>query len=61
MTKDIELLKELKGLFVDNMVIEIRRTPVNMNAINKCSDFIGALSNAIELLTKEEVENDTEM
>mgnify|MGYP003622301325 CR=1 FL=1 len=54
--KDIELLKELKGRLVDKMVIESRRTLVNTNVINKCGDFIGALSNAIELLAKEEVE-----
>ena len=56
MEKDIELLKELKGRLVDKMVIESRRTLVNTNVINKCGDFIGALSNAIELLAKEEVE-----
>ena len=55
MDKDIELLKELKGRLVEKMVIESRRTFVNANVINKCGDFIGALSNAIETM-KEEVE-----
>lgn len=55
MDKDIELLRELKGQLVDKMVIESRRTLVNTNVINKCGDFIGALSNAIEVM-KEEVE-----
>ena len=31
MTKDIELLKELKGQLVEKMVIESRRTLVNTN------------------------------
>ncbi len=54
MTKDIELLEELKGRLVEKMVIESRRTFVNTNVINKCGDFIGALSNAIKIM--EEVE-----
>ena len=56
MDKDIELLRELKGRLVEKMVIESRRTFVNANVINKCGVYIGALSNAIELLMKEEVE-----
>ena len=52
--KDIELLEELKGRLVEKMVIESRRTLVNTNVINKCSEYIGALSNAIQ--TMEEVE-----
>ena len=59
MEKDIELLKELKGRLVEKMVIESRRTLVNTNVINKCGDFIGALSNAIEMM--KETENDTEV
>ena len=59
MTKDIELLEELKGRLVEKMVIESRRTLVNTNVINKCGDFIGALSNAIEMM--KETENDTEV
>ena len=55
MDKDIELLRELKGRLVEKMVIESRRTLVNTNVINKCGDFIGALSNAIEMM-KEEAE-----
>ena len=31
MTKDIELLRELKGQYVEKMVIESRRTLVNTN------------------------------
>ena len=31
MSKDIELLKELKGQYVEKMVIESRRTLVNTN------------------------------
>ena len=59
MDKDIELLRELKGRLVEKMVIESRRTLVNTNVINKCGDFIGALSNAIEMM--KETENDTEV
>ena len=54
MKKDIELLEELKGRLVEKMVIESRRTLVNTNVINKCGEYIGALSNAIQ--TMEEVE-----
>ena len=57
MTKDIELLRELKGQLVDKMVIESRRTLLNTNAINKCGEYIRALSNAIQMM--DEVENDT--
>ena len=45
---DIELLRELKGQLVDKMVIESRRTLVNANVINKCGEYIGALSNATD-------------
>ena len=54
MTKDIELLRELKGQYVEKMVIESRRTLVNTNVINKCGEYIRALSNAIQMM--EEVE-----
>ncbi len=54
MTKDIELLEELKGRLVEKMVIESRRTLVNTNVINKCGEYIGALSNAVQIM--EEVE-----
>ena len=54
MKKDIELLEELKGRLVEKMVIESRRTSVNTNVINKCGEYVGALSNAIQ--TMEEVE-----
>lgn len=50
MEKDIELLKELKGRLTDKMVIDSRRTFVNPNAINKCGEYIGALSNAIQMM-----------
>ena len=40
-------------------MIESRRTFVNANVINKCGEYIGALSNAIQMT--EEVENDTEV
>ena len=56
--KDIELLEELKGRLVEKMVIESRRTLVNTNVINKCSEYIGALSNAIQMM--KEAQNDTE-
>ena len=59
MDKDIELLRELKGRLVEKMVIESRRTLVNTNVINKCGEYIGALSNAIQLM--KEPENDTEV
>ena len=58
MDKDIELLRELKGRLVEKMVIESRRTLLDTKVINKCGDFIGALSNAIEMM--KETENDTE-
>lgn len=54
MTKDIKLLKELKGQLVEKMAIESRRTFVNTNVINECGQYIGALSNAIQMM--EEVE-----
>lgn len=57
MKKDIELLKELKGRLVEKMVIESRRTLVNTNVINKCGEYIGTLSNAIQMM--KETENDT--
>ena len=58
MTKDIELLKELKGQFIEKMVVESRRPLLNTNAINKCGEYIRALSDAIQMM--EEAENDTE-
>ena len=56
MDKGIELLRELKGRLVEKMVIESRRTLVNTNVINKCGEYISALSNAIQLM--KEAEND---
>ena len=50
METDIKLLEELKGRLVDKMVIESRRTFVNTNVINKCSEYIKALSNAIQMM-----------
>ena len=47
---DIELLRELKGQLLDKMVIESRRTLVNANVINKCGLYIGALSNAVQMM-----------
>ena len=58
MKKDIELLEELKGRLVEKMVIESRRTLVNTNVIKKCGEYIGALSNAIQMM--KEAQNDTE-
>ena len=58
MTKDIELLKELKWQFIEKMVVESRRPLLNTNAINKCGEYIRALSDAIQMM--EEAENDTE-
>ena len=52
--KDIELLEELKGQLVEKMVVDSRRTLVNTNVINKCGEYIRALSNAIQMM--EEVE-----
>ena len=54
MAKDIELLKELKGQFVDKMVIDSRRTLVNTNVINKSGEYIRALSNAIQMMVEEQ-------
>ena len=59
MTKDIELLKELKGQFIEKMLVENRRPLLNTNAINKCGEYIRALSDAIQMM--EEAENDTEV
>ncbi|HEL2122760.1 TPA: hypothetical protein TZC25_001181 [Streptococcus suis] len=58
MEKDIELLTELKGQFVERMVAESQKLIFNANAINKCGEYIRALSNAIQMM--KEVENDTE-
>ena len=58
MDKDIELLRELKGRLVEKMVVESRRQLLNTNAINKCGEYISALSNAIQLM--KEAENDTD-
>lgn len=52
-TKDIELLKELKWRLVEKMVIDSRRTLVNVNVINKCGEYIDALSNAIQMMEEE--------
>ena len=54
MEKDIKLLKELKGRLVEKMVIESRRTLVNTNVVNKCGEYIGALSNAIQVMKEVE-------
>ncbi len=54
MTKDIELLEELKERIYHKTVIDSRRTLVNTNVINKCGEYIRALSNAIQMM--EEVE-----
>ena len=54
MKKDIELLEELKGRLVEKMVIESRRTSVNTKVINKCGEYIGALSNAIQMMKEVE-------
>ena len=55
MTKDIELLKELKGQFVERMVAESHKLIFSANAINKYGEYVRALSNAIEMM-KGEVE-----
>ena len=54
MDKDIELLRELKGQFVEKMVVESRRPLLNTNAINKCGEYIRALSDAIQMMTEKE-------
>ncbi|HEM5312188.1 TPA: hypothetical protein U1364_000566 [Streptococcus suis] len=58
MKKDIELLTELKGQFVKKMVAISNRPLLDGNAITKCGEYIGALSNAIVMM--KEAENDTE-
>ncbi|HEM4056749.1 TPA: hypothetical protein U2D29_002456 [Streptococcus suis] len=58
MEKDIELLTELKGQFVETMVVENQKLIFNANAINKCGEYVRALSNAIKMM--KEAENDTE-
>ena len=40
--------------YVEKVVVDSRRTLVNTNVINKCGEYIGALSNAIQMM--EEVE-----
>ncbi|HEL2164406.1 TPA: hypothetical protein TZC38_001253 [Streptococcus suis] len=57
MEKDIELLTELKGQFVEKMVAISERPLLYGNAITKCGEYIGALSNAIVMM--KEAENDT--
>ncbi|HFR3585635.1 TPA: hypothetical protein ACHVCZ_001562 [Streptococcus suis] len=59
MKKDIELLTELKEQFVQAMAVECKKPLLDTSAINKCGAFIGALSNAIEMM--KETENDTEV
>ncbi|MGQ7337104.1 hypothetical protein ACTGYP_04135 [Streptococcus suis] len=56
MKKDIELLTELKGQFVEKMVAISNRPLLDGNAITKCGEYIGALSNAIVMM--KEAEND---
>ncbi|MGQ7388909.1 hypothetical protein ACTGWD_04725 [Streptococcus suis] len=56
MGKDIELLTELKGQFVEAMVVESKKLIFNANAINKCGEYVRALSNAIKMMR--EAEND---
>ncbi|WP_029172951.1 hypothetical protein [Streptococcus suis] len=58
MEKDIELLTELKGQFVEAMVVESKKLLFNGNVINRYGGYIGALSNAIQMM--KEAENDTE-
>ncbi|NQM39483.1 hypothetical protein HO409_11595 [Streptococcus suis] len=52
MKKDIELLTELKGQFVEKMVAISERPLLDGNAITKCGEYIGALSNAIQMMKK---------
>ncbi len=59
MTKDIELLKELKERIYHKTVIDSRRTSMNTNEIIKRGEYIRALSNAIQMM--EEAEDDTEV
>lgn len=59
MKKDIELLTELKGQFVEKMVAESQKLIFNTNAVNTCGEYIRALSNAIKMM--KEAENDTEV
>ena len=54
MTKDIELLKELKERIYHKTVIDSRRTSMNKNEIIKRGEYIRVLSNAIQMM--EEVE-----
>ena len=54
MEKNIELLRELKGQFVEKMVVESRRPLLNINAINACGEYIRALSDAIQIMTEKE-------
>ena len=54
MTKDIELLEELKERIYHKTVIDSRRTLVNTNVINKCGEYIRALSNAIQMMVEEQ-------
>ena len=59
MKKYIELLTELKGQFVERMVVESKKLIFSANAIEQCGGYIRALSNAIQMM--EEAENDTEV
>ncbi|CYW81005.1 Uncharacterised protein [Streptococcus suis] len=56
MEKDIELLTELKGQFVEAMVVESKKLLFNGNVINRYGEYIRALSNAIQMM--KEAEND---
>ncbi|HEL1996247.1 hypothetical protein F9856_09050 [Streptococcus suis] len=58
MEKDIELLTELKGQFVEAMVVESKKLLFNGSVLDKYGEYIRALSNAIKMM--KEAENDTE-
>ncbi|HHT7826450.1 TPA: hypothetical protein ACT2IM_001049 [Streptococcus suis] len=50
MEKDIELLTELKGQFVEAMVVESKKLLFNGSVLDKYGEYIRALSNAIKMM-----------
>lgn len=53
MSKDVELLKEMREHFVEEMSVEIKRPLSNTNKINKFGEYAWVLSNAIQRMKEQ--------
>ncbi len=53
MSKDVELLKEMREHFVEEMSVEIKRPLSNTNKINKFGEYARVLSNAIQRMKEQ--------